>query len=102
MKPYKDYTYVHTYIHTYSHIHYHIHTRILIYTVACVIIQLCFQQVRIVARDEIDVEGLEEMDISSGIRVGEGEIDQLMQDLQNSSSSEEEYEKKEESDIDDV
>ena len=46
------------------------------------------------------VEGLEEMDISSGIRVGEGDIDQLMQDLQHSSSSEDE--EKEESDIDDM
>ena len=42
------------------------------------------------------------MDISSGIRVGEGEIDQLMQDLQHSSSSEDEDEEKEESDVDDV
>ena len=40
------------------------------------------------------------MDISSGIRVGEGDIDQLMQDLQHSSSSEDE--EKEESDIDDM
>ena len=88
------YTYINTYIITCTHI--------LIYTVACIIIQLYFQQVRIVVSDEIDVEGLEEMDISSGIRVGEGEIDQLMQDLQHSSSSEDEDEEKEESDIDDV